>query len=84
VLIVRIFAASAFGLVLVNYALAQTDSAAPTTPTPPAAGSTFQSVMQQHPDWFTTRRPYFPCQASVGFNGHGACLGCPTICSQHY
>jgi len=78
VLITRVFAVSAFGLALATGALAQT------TPTPSAPSGTFQGVKEQHPDWFTSLKPYRPCPASVAFNGRGECLGCPTRCSWHF
>ena len=78
-LIPRIVAVSVFGLVLATGALAQTasDSSAPR--------GTFQAVKQEHPEWFTSRKPYRPCPASVAFsNGRAACLGCPTTCPWHF
>jgi hypothetical protein len=78
VLITRVFAVSAFGLALATGALAQT------TPTPSAPSGTFGSVKEQHPEWFTSQKPYRPGPSSVAFNGQGACLGCPTRCSWHF
>ena len=80
-LITRAFALSVFGLALATGALAQTT---PTTPPPSAPSGTFGSVKEQHPDWFTSQKPYRPCPSSVSFNGQGACLGCPTRCSWHF
>jgi hypothetical protein len=82
VLITRIFVVSAFGLALATGAFAQTTPTAPAEPAVP--GSSFQAVRDAHPDWFTSRRPYFPCPSSVGFDGRGACIGCPTRCSKHF
>jgi hypothetical protein len=86
VLIPRIVAVSVFGLTLATGALAQTTPTTPTTPNPSAPSGTFESVRQEHPDWFTSQRPYRPCPSSVGFNGggRGACLGCPTTCPWHF
>jgi hypothetical protein len=84
VLITRVFAVSVFGLALATGALAQTTPTTPTTPTPSAQSGTFGSVKEQHPEWFTSHKPYRPCPSSVGFNGQGACLGCPTRCSWHF
>src|SRR5262245_44097257 len=88
VLIARIFVVSAFGLALATGALAQTTPTTPTAPTAPTApapgAETLTDVRQAHPDWFTSRRPYMPCPASVAFNGRGACLGCPTECPTHF
>jgi hypothetical protein len=59
VFITRVLAISAFALVLATGVLAQTasDSSAPR--------GTFEGVKQEHPEWFTSRRPYRPCPASV-------------------
>ena len=53
-----------------------------TSPTTPS--SAFQGVKEQHPDWFTSHKPYRPCPSSVAFNGRGACLGCPINCPWHF
>jgi hypothetical protein len=88
VLIPRIVALSVFGLALATGALAQTTpttpETSPATPAHSAPSGTFQSVKEQHPDWFTAQRPYFPCPASVAFNGRNACIGCPATCSRHF
>jgi hypothetical protein len=79
VFITRVLALSAFGLVLATGVLAQTasDSSAPR--------GTFEAVKQEHPEWFTSGKPYRPCPASVGFSiGRAACLGCPTRCAWHF
>ena len=68
-LITRVFTVSVFGLALATGALAQTT---PTTPPPSAPSGTFGSVKEQHPDWFTSQKPYRPCPASVAFR---ACFG---------
>jgi hypothetical protein len=80
----RIFVVPLFGLALATGALAQTTPATPIAPTPSAPSSSLQGVREQHPDWFTSHRPYRPCPASVAFNGRGACLGCPTQCPWHF
>jgi hypothetical protein len=85
VLITRVVAVSVFGLALATSALAQTTPATPTAPTAPAGpNSSLQSIVHEHPDWFRSGRPYIPCPSSVGFDGHGACLGCPARCSKHF
>jgi hypothetical protein len=83
VLIARIFIVSAFGLALATGALAQTTPTTPTAPTAP--NSSLQGVRQEHPDWFTSRRPYMPCPTSVTLpDGRSVCLGCPTECPTHF
>jgi hypothetical protein len=84
VLIIRIVAISVFGLALATGAFAQTTPTAPATSAPSAPSSSLENVRQEHPDWFTSRRLYFPCPSSVAFNGRGACLGCPTRCPKHF
>jgi hypothetical protein len=85
VLITRVVAVTVFGLALATGALAQTTPATPTAPTAPAApSSSLEGLKQEHPDWFTSRRPYMPCPSSVAFNGRGACLGCPVRCPGHF
>ena len=79
-LITRVFAVSVFGLALATGALAQTTPTTPTTPTPSAPSSSFQGVKQEHPEWFTSQKPYRPCPSSVAINGRGECLGCPSRC----
>jgi hypothetical protein len=78
VLIPRIVAVSICGLALATSALAQT------TPESSASRGASQTVKQEHPDWYTDRKPYRPCPASVAFSGRGACLGCPTRCRWHF
>jgi hypothetical protein len=77
-LMTRIVVVSVFGLALATGALAQT------TPTETGPRGSFQSVKEEHPDWFTSNRPYKPCPSSVAFNGRSACLGCPTRCRGHF
>ena len=87
-LITRIFVVSVVGLALATGAFAQTTQAPPTPsaapPIPSAPSGTFQSVKEEHPDWFTSNKPYKPCPSSVAFNGRGACLGCPVRCPWHF
>jgi hypothetical protein len=76
VLMPSFVAVSICGLALANSAFAQT--------TPDSSASRV-TPKQEHPEWFTERKPYRPCPASVALsNGRAACLGCPTKCRWHF
>jgi hypothetical protein len=83
--ITRAVAASVFGLALATGALAQTAQTAQTAQKPPTTSAAgYEGVKQEHPEWFKSKRPYFPCPTSVEVNGRNVCLGCPTTCQQHF
>jgi hypothetical protein len=83
--LIRVVPVSVVGLALATGALAQTTPTTPTPPTTPTTPTTpTPSPPKEHPDWFTSHRPYRPCPSSVAFNGRGACLGCPTKCRWHF
>jgi hypothetical protein len=69
VLIPRVVAISVLVLALATSAFAQTAQANPNTPTPSTPSSSLQDITE-HPDWFTSHKPYRP-----SIPAHGAYPG---------